>query len=271
MTHPLTLHALTALWALQSARGAIDGVIRDEAVQRTPIGPPAGTQTRSSGSLATFGQLLHQERLDRVQAQQQGITQIGASPAPVRAELLDAERVALEAVVDAAWLVASALRRRPLLVYGAAWALWRADEWSRATAYLRLALPHCPPAGARDALEVLDSADAAVRSATRLDRPRRLVPGNPPCPRCHQRMLRIETSAPRRSDRVVVCTARCSCRGEDCTCGMEVRAAGVRHIWPLAQAWQPAGQTRVAEWLIEQRQATQDTTGQGDPGLLSVA
>ena len=254
MIHPYVLRARAALWALRDALNAVPEAIRDEAITRVPIGPPSSGQpryARGPRSNARLSALLHDERADRVTNQRAGIQQIGVTSAPVRAELLDLARRAPvlvdELTTDAAWIIASSLRRRPLLVYGHAWTLAArllVDEHP-AIAYLRVALPYAPPAVARDVLAVLDNEADTAWSTLRLDRPHTQVPDNPPCPACGTRMLRIETSGPR-ADWVVTCGAGCVCAGNGCPCGMPVRPEQARHIWTFPDVWALAIGERAA-------------------------
>jgi len=241
VTHPNVLHAQTALHALADALGMVDEAIRDEAITRVRVGPPSAAPRRGPRSIARLSALIHSERCDRVTNARAGIHQIGSTCAPVRAELLDlahrAPGLLAEVATDAAWIIASSLRRRPLLVYGHAWRIVAAGEHP-AVGYLRVALPCAPSAVAQEALAILDGAADHAWSVLRLDRPHMPMPGNPPCPCCDQRMLRVETSGPRNSW-AVTCGARCECAGpvSECLCGMVERCAGVRHIWPLAAIW----------------------------------
>jgi hypothetical protein len=238
VTSPWVLQARTALWAVHQAVGLVPEAIRDEAVTRVETGPPAVAPRRTRTALAAMGVLLRQERWDREHGQAPaGTAPGGASPAPVRAELLDAPALAMDAVVDAAWILASHLRRRPLLVYGYAWRhASQSSEWGAAHLYLRTAMQFAAPAVAGEICGLLEGADCAVRSALRIARDRRQVPGNPPCPCCGQRLLRIDT-APPRPEWTVTCTAGCRCTGEGCPCGMPAQVEQAPHVWELDQVW----------------------------------
>lgn len=240
MIHPHVLTLTSAAWALRDALSAISEAIESEAITRVRVGPPSAAPRPRRGprSNARLSALIHAEHADRITNERHGISQVGATRAPVRAELLDLARrgatLVDELATDAAWIVASSLRRRPLLVYGAAWTITaRPTGEHPAVAYLRVALPYAPPEVADEVLGQLDREADHAWSVLRLDRPHTLVPGNPPCPCCDQRMLRVETSGPR-DTWVITCGARCVCAGDECPCGMGTRVPGVRHIWRLA-------------------------------------
>ena len=233
MTHPHVLTAQTALWALTDALSAIPGVIRAEATTRAKVGPRQPSPRRGPRSLKRLSALIHDERAERIVTTRSGGQPDVAMPAPVRAELLDAPRVAEEALTDSAWIIASSLRHRPLLVYGRVWRLLATREMPAPAGYLRIALPHAAPTIAREVAGILNAADLRVRTATHMPRPLAMLPGNPACPGCGQRMLRVETTAPDRTLWAVVCAARCVCAGDDCPCGMPVRERGCPHVWSI--------------------------------------
>ena len=242
MIHPYFLRARAALWALTDALGAVSEAVQSEAITRVPLGPPSATPRtearRGPRSSARLAALLHDERADRIANERNGIHQIGATSAPVRAELLDLARRAPvlvdEVSTDAAWIVASSLRRRPLLVYGHAWLVaGRLVDEHPAVAYLRVALAHAPRPVVEEVLAMLDREADVAWSTLRLVRPHMPMPGNPPCPCCDQRMLRVETSGPRASW-AVTCGTGCVCAGDRCPCGMDIGVSGARHVWRLA-------------------------------------
>lgn len=99
-----------------------------------------------------------------------------------------------ENVGSAYWLVKSALRDRP-------------PTPGSALERLAATLPDVDPATARDAGRHLNRADTALRQYLRLGYDHHDVPGNPRCPDCGHRTLRLWTSAPDRNDWAIVCTA----------------------------------------------------------------
>jgi hypothetical protein len=236
-THPHALHALAALWSL---RRAVDGylpVLVEAAAGGVSVSG-GQARARSRHALRQFDQLLRVERAERIVADRAGIRQVGASPAPVPAHLLDVRKAAEDAVTDAVWRLSSALRARPLLVWGEGWFRAAATPWAARMGWLTMVLPLAPAAAAADAAECLADADRRVRAACNVDPDEIPLPGAPPCPACGMRRLRIQTAAPDSAAWTITCRPQCVCRGpgetaagDGCTCGMPVRAAGVRHIW----------------------------------------
>ncbi|WFE41939.1 hypothetical protein [Micromonospora sp. WMMD998] len=99
------------------------------------------------------------------------------------------------------------------------------------------AIPDLQPATAAHLWRWLDEADTRIRDTLQLKPNRELLVGLA-CPRCSARQLWLHTDGPTYT-RTVTCEAGadgCLCIGDDCTCHMDIRAAGVRHIWP-ASAW----------------------------------
>lgn len=94
---------------------------------------------------------------------------------------------------------------------------------------IRQAIPAMRPHVAARTAQALQHLDSHARK--RLGLPSDLTPlaGNPACPACQLQMLQAHTADPART---VVCTADCTCTGDNCPCGMRVREAGVQHIWP---------------------------------------
>ena len=90
--------------------------------------------------------------------------------------------------------------------------------------------PDRRPSTARDAYAHLAAADKRIRAALHMPPDHLPMIGNPPCPGCGTRLLRIWTSAPDPRDHVVICTADCRCTNS-CGCGMDVRESGAPHVW----------------------------------------
>lgn len=93
------------------------------------------------------------------------------------------------------------------------------------------------PSTARELALWLDEADHRIRDTLQLKPNREHLVGLA-CPRCSARQLWLHTDGPTYT-RTVTCEAGadgCLCIGDNCTCHMTIRAAGVRHIWP-ASAW----------------------------------
>ena len=102
-------------------------------------------------------------------------------------------------------------------------------------AILLLHVPDLSPSAAATVTMWVDEQDQAARKLLGEPDDRVPIPGVA-CPACEMAgVLAYRTSAPR-AEQVIVCTAGCECRGEDCPCGMPVRAAGVVHIWTRDQA-----------------------------------
>lgn len=80
----------------------------------------------------------------------------------------------------------------------------------------------------------VDEQDQAVRRALGDGDDRQGVPVVA-CPHCGTKAaLAARTSAPP-PERVVVCTAGCTCAGPGCGCGMGIEILGARHIWSTAE------------------------------------
>jgi hypothetical protein len=202
LTTPHQLHALDALWSLRRSwpllRAAAAAVVLQPAdgLHGRTYGSRHGTGGHSEGVLdALVADLDEQLRYQR---------------------LLD--RVADE-VAQACWLVRAAL---PEL-----------GRKGRPFPFLAAAIPGLPPATARDVAGYLAEADETIRHALRLDIARHPLVGVD-CPGCMARMLEVHDAAPDRAGWLVVCAARCRCRGAACPCASlgVVPAAGVPHIWP---------------------------------------
>lgn len=123
--------------------------------------------------------------------------------------LIGLEARASEAVDQCRWLVLDALKTLP-------------PDWDATrTLFARLRPPE-----ARSCIAWLTPADTAIRRALYLPDDERPVPGNPDCPVCTVRLIRV-----RPASGLIVCTAGCRCAGEACVCGMLVKERGAPHIW----------------------------------------
>src|SRR5258705_1508694 len=103
-------HQLTALAALSSLRQA-HAWIPDVADAATIPGQTRQAAIQTHRTIARRGTLYAVELAER--RADQRITPAGAHPMPIRPELVGLDDIAERAVVDAAWITSSALRRRP--------------------------------------------------------------------------------------------------------------------------------------------------------------
>lgn len=177
-----TLHALVDAYALLPDAidaATIPGQSRRAAPQTARAIAAAGTQ---------YAAELAERRANR------RITPAGSHPAPIPPALLDAQAVAHQAVTDSAWIAASALRRRPLLVYGAAWDLVLGAPWRARTTYLAIAIPWTSVAVAREIHGHLTRADRHLRHVLGLGDAWHRLPGAA-CPTCDLRTVEAECSA----------------------------------------------------------------------------
>lgn len=141
-----------------------------------------------------------------------------------------AERVRLD-IAQTVWLAASELGHTP----------------AGATMVEQLAgsIPQLGVRTCRDITSWLTGTDRAIRRALDLPPDLRRLPGNPACPVCTVRMLRVQASADDTAQWTVVCTVPCRCSGEGCPCGMPVRVRGVAHIWDSQSDLVTAALTRT--------------------------
>lgn len=204
MTHPHTLHATAAAWALRAARGRLvelaglearanaTRLLDAAAVLRSPAwgrrhalgghsDPTSAVLTAPDEHETSWRELL--DRLDRK------VTWI--------ADAIGCTPPAVPNPLDRILGGLPYLRRSPGPL--AAAHLWDEDRW--------------------------------VREAVGLAPARRPLPGIA-CPACGLRALAVLDGGPV-TEWTVVCDCRCA--GAQCGCGMTVRAAGIQHIWPRAQ------------------------------------
>lgn len=230
MTHPHNLDAVVALAALDDAATWIQPTIRAEAQS----GIPAARIDRilSPDAIARRGEAYATARADlvtaRLTAGWAGLTDtakgLGNSPAPIRVELLDAPSVWAAARREARQYVTQAAHERDLAATGAGDTL-RAMNLEDA---LRTGID---PWRAREAARALWGTDRWIRDVCGGVSPSRAPCDTGPCPRCDTYGLAWETYDPDPARWTVLCTYGCRCRGDNCTCGLPVRAAGATHRW----------------------------------------
>jgi hypothetical protein len=198
-THPHVLHATAALWSLRRSWALLRTAAQDHADADGYSLPSAWHPgSRSSGAGDGFATAV--------------LTATSTSSHYTRLT----EQVT-EQAAQARWLVVSALRDRA--------------HTGPSLAVVAAGLPHVDPATAGDISRHLGQADTAIRRTLRIQPDHWPLPGNPPCPLCGVRLLRVQVSPSDSADWTVVCTAGCRCRGDRCPCGMAITAQGVRHIW----------------------------------------
>lgn len=217
-SNPHVLHAVAALASLRQARAWLLDAPTAEAqpgLRRTAA--PRELTTRAAGRA---DRLLRTERAERT------VTDIPTTshPTPVRPALVDAQTDVHETAVYAAWIVASALRHRPLLVlHHQARRLW-GDPWAAAVLQLHAGVPwlvcDCPPrVDGRHRGGCLDvvARDVGGMLARAGERARRVlgvgpawvpIPGRP-CPRCGRCCIEAEVSADDEREWIARCGNGC--------------------------------------------------------------
>ena len=203
MPGPHQLTALAHLAALQQAMAWL-GDVRQAATQP---GLPARRPTvpLAARAAARHDALLRQERAERARAARP-IIPSGASPAPTRLDLLDADQTALATVVDAAWIAASTLRTQPGREYGPAWTVAHRGVWAGACAYLTSALPDVDDTTADEIGAMLTATDRHIRAIIGCGPAWIPVPGVA-CPACPSgpRHMQAEVSSPDERDWTIRC------------------------------------------------------------------
>ncbi len=228
MTHPHVLHALAALWSLHRAQQLL-AEHRDAVALAAPR-RTTSTRQRTLAELTAMDTLLRQERPDRFRL---AGARVAASPAPAPVAVLDALRDADRTLADTAALLAHVHRHRPLLRWTRD---WDQPAYAGRWVWLIAAASVAPHGIAREIHALVDPVDARARAITGHGPDLWRLPLSPPCPACGLRLLRVHTSPPDSRRWAVVCGSACRCGGEDCGCGMPVREARVRHIWPADHA-----------------------------------
>lgn len=201
-----TLRALGSLRQLMEACEWLEAEM--EAAALPGVLGPRRPARLSARAIAAHGRTLRAERAERIVADRAGITQTGVSQAPIRPALLDAAQLAHAAVLDCVWVAASSLRRRPLVVYGAAWEQVYGAPWRARTAYLAAVLPLVRPLVARELAGYLGGADDAVRGVLGVGPSWHRLPGLA-CPDCDRRSVEAECSSLAEQDWIMRCEAGC--------------------------------------------------------------
>lgn len=253
MTHPYNLAAVAAWWSLQESEEWIQPTILAEA-ESGRVGRPA--RLRSPAALRRLGALAGAARAelaaDRIAAGRAGLTDtakaLGATPAPVRADLLDAQAAAGQAYFDLLQLIGEAACDRldnaldprtvvDLRALAIEDAIRELDQWR-----------------ALEAARALWGADRAVRDAVRVGPSQEPYEGV--CPACGSYGLVWETAAGDSAEWTVLCAYGCRCVGETCGCGLPVRVRGADHRWePAIIAPTCAGALSCDEVIEEMRRA----------------
>lgn len=230
MTHPHTLAAVTALNSLRASYPRLADLVEAEAFQRHDV-RPRSTPRRDVGERVREREnaLLREERADRVHGARQRLAPAGASPAPIRAALLDAQIRAQVTLEMLCWDVAELVRT------DAQAGTVRYAGWESRCDYLVDLLVELPPAQAARVARQIVRVDQAVRSAAGIGPDRRRLPGDPPCPACGRDTLRVEVSALDERDWTVTCAPDCRCTGHQCACKRPDREPGLPHLWPLEE------------------------------------
>lgn len=229
--HPNILGAYATLRSIRQAMRYVPDALEPVREYRSEQAP---TRNATARRLAA-AKLLKAERADRTYLTQQGLAPDVPVSAPTNLAVVAAADAAQDTAVDCAWIVASHLRLRPLLVYGLAWQYPYHSIWDAATGYLRTGLAFVTPGVAAEVEQALHHADTILRTAMGVGSDR--LPVHATCPACGWRRLTAEVSSPERAHWTVTCEhPTCRCQGRDCRCKQPARTPGTRHVWP-ASAW----------------------------------
>lgn len=234
MTHPHALAAQAALHSLREAHGWLLATIEAEAGGATAP-RPTGPLTARAAQLRDAG--LRAERAERLTAARYGLADttagLGASPMPIRPELLDAQALAATAVAEAASLMEQALDAHP--AFDAHPTLRSAPGgWWTTTAWMLTVLPYVGHWTAQATARAARIADRSIRQA--VGEGASHEPYEARCPACDGYSLVTETAAPP-DHRTVLCDLTdCRCTGDECPCGVDERLPGLPHRWPLTSA-----------------------------------
>lgn len=234
MTHPHNLDALAAWWALAEATLWIAPLIEAAGDPGARTRPPT---TRDAASIERAGELWRAGRSQtlaaRTAASRAGLTDTSKGLGTIRdvaerlAGLVDIERVAGLAKMDLLQLIGEAACERLDN------AIDPAAVVDIRTLTIPAALRDLDPWRAETAAGGLWRAERAVRQAVGVQ------PAYEPhtaagCPNCDTYGLVWEVAAPDPADWTVFCAFGCTCRGEDCGCGLPVRVPGAAHRWEPA-------------------------------------
>lgn len=222
--HPNILGAIAALHDLRDQWQWLADLLE-------PGTPDRRSRHLTPAAKANLNRLHRAERADLTETRRQGLAPRGASPAPLRIAVLDAQIIALATATDAAWAASSALRTRPMLAY----VMPIGDDHRRFEAageYLTVTLALIHPDLAGSIGTDLDAAARTARTATGAG------PGRKPlaatCPACGRRSLVATTYDT--DDAIVTCDrGDCRCRGVDCLCRRPQRSPGGKHMWAAAE------------------------------------
>lgn len=223
MTHPHNLDAIVAWYAVADARSWIAPTIEAEAeTGRTNRYAPRLTAAAIARRGEVYAAARFQDRAARWASRHLTDTTkgLGETPAPVRAELLDAPTTAARAVREVEQLLAQAAAERDEGRHPHAGDTLR---WQTIPG----ALADLDPWRAQTASAVLWAAAETIRTAVR--RRRANEPYEASCPACDAYALVWETYA----DDPLLWTVRCDCvcRGDECPCGLPVRVVDATHRW----------------------------------------
>ncbi len=196
MTHPHNLHAEAALWSYRRAAAELA-----KAVNNTALEAPDGLRSTTYGT--RHPATGHGDPVLTLIITGRPVDHLG--------------RLAESATSTLAWLAQHT-------------APGPGDPAARLTA----AIPTLPPSTAAHIAQWAVEADQRIRRELALPPDEQPLPGNPRCPSCRQRLLRVHTAAPDPTAWTATCGAYCACLGNQCRCGMPTRVAGVEHIWRRA-------------------------------------
>lgn len=162
---------------------------------------------------------------------------LAASPAPVRLEVVDAERNAVEALTALHWTIRSDLRQWQRYLVP-----WPTGIQQRLT-WLTTMLDATSAAAVDQAAEELPRIARTLAAAVGHQLADDWKPTSRRCPSCGQRALSRWDASPDRREHTVECTGEtydeerdrnvpCRCAGDGCPCGRPGARAGSKHLWP---------------------------------------
>jgi hypothetical protein len=226
--HPNILGAVAALHTLATGWQWLAALLEPG----TPI--PTGSHM-SPATRARLGRLSRAERADLSATLRRGLTPAGTGCVPVVLAVLQAQVAAHDTMLDAAWLVSSALRGERMLAFTVP-AGGDDARVRQAVGYLAVGLKRISPDLADDIGGDLDKVGQQVAAVTG-GRPNAydLRGAGASCPACGGRWLVARTFGT--DDATVGCErpGGCRCYGLDCGCRRPGRTPGLKHIWPAAE------------------------------------